>query len=129
MTLISDTLYYRADGTVSGVTRVVRESYKTPSGRDVTEDVTSAVDIAVVTDALDAAYAAFDQHNKTLEQKIADERRRAEDEIAVLRTQHTEAITAKNALITERDATITDLSAQCNALREELTLLKTPAAE
>lgn len=74
MTIISDTLHYRADGTVSGVTRVTRESYTSPSGRVVTDDVVSSVEIRDVTALLDVSYAAFDAHNKSLEAQIVTER-------------------------------------------------------
>lgn len=112
MTLISDTLHYRPDGTISGVTRVIRESYQTPSGRDVTEDVTSNVDLSAVTDQLGEANVAFDAHNKTLEQQIVDERVAAEDEKTALRTQHAESTTAliadKEAALAAKDAVIAE---------------------
>lgn len=75
--IISDTLHYRADGTVSSVTRVTRESYTSPSGRSVSEDVTTTHDLQDVVALLDRVYANLDSHNKSLEAQIATERESA----------------------------------------------------
>lgn len=77
MILISDTLSYRPDGTVSGVTRVQRETFTTPSGREQTEDVSSIVTLEDVGKVLDASYAEHATHNAALEQQIVDEREAA----------------------------------------------------
>ena len=93
--IISDTLHYRADGTVSGVTRVTRETYRTPSGRDLTEDVSSTLGIEAVTALLDSGYAGLGQHNATLEAQIVTERdTAASDKAAALRAASEAAATA-----------------------------------
>jgi hypothetical protein len=98
--IMSDTLHYRPDGTVSGVTRVVREEYQTPSGRLVTEDVSSSVTIGEVTALLDRQYASSDARNKALETQIVTERETAAaDKEDALRA----AAEANIAALTEKD--------------------------
>lgn len=132
MNILSDTLHYRPDGTVSGVTRIIRESYKTPSGRDVTEDVTSTVSIEDVTALLDQGYAQFDAHNKTLEAQIITEREEAETEkqriareaaeaaaaaLAAKERAHEDALAVKEAEIARRDEVISQKDAEIAAER------------
>lgn len=128
MNILSDTLHYRPDGTVSGVTRIIRESYKTPSGRDVTEDVTSTVSIEDVTALLDQGYAQFDAHNKTLEAQIITEREEAETEKQRIAREAAEAaaaaLAAKDEVISQKDAEIAAERAKASAALETAEAVK-----
>lgn len=105
--VLSDTLHYRPDGTVSGVTRVARESYTTPGGRELYEDVSSTVGIEVVTALLDGGYAAFHAHNKALEKQIDEERTAARDDKALALQQLTDAYAAdRKRLVESHEAAI-----------------------
>jgi hypothetical protein len=119
MILISDTLNYREDGTVSGVTRVMRDTYTTPSGREMSEDVSSVVALADVTAGLDAAYAQFDAHNRALEQQIIDEREAAAADkaqaLASAAAIYAAGIAAKDAIIAEKDAALAALAETADA--------------
>ena len=128
MTILSDTLHYRADGTVSGVTRVTRDSFRTPSGRDLTEDVSSTVGIAEVTALLDQGYAQFDAHNKTLEAQIITEREEAETEKQRIAREAAEAaaaaLAAKDEVISQKDAEIAAEGAKASAALETAEAVK-----
>ena len=128
MNILSDPLHYRPDGTVSGVTRVTRESYKTPSGRDVTEDVTSTIGIGEVTALLDQGYAQFDAHNKTLEAQIITEREEAETEKQRIAREAAEAaaaaLAAKDEVISQKDAEIAAERAKASAALETAEAVK-----
>lgn len=128
MTILSDTLHYRADGTVSGVTRVTRDSFRTPSGRDLTEDVSSTVGIAEVTALLDQGYAQFDAHNKTLEAQIITEREEAETEKQRIAREAAEAaaaaLAAKDEVISQKDAEIAAERAKASAALETAEAVK-----
>jgi hypothetical protein len=116
MILISDTLSYRPDGTISGVTRIMRDTYTTPSGREMTEDISSVVALADVTAGLDASYAAFDAHNKALEQQIIDERVAAAADkaqaLADAAATYAASLAAKDAIIAEKDAALAAAQAE-----------------
>lgn len=85
--IISDTLNYRPDGTVSGITRVTRTTYTKPSGVEASEDVTSIVDLSAITAILDPAYAQHEQHNRDLEAQIVSEREAAATDKEAVRAQ------------------------------------------
>lgn len=70
--ILSDTIYYRADGTVSSVQRVAREAFTKPSGAEAFEDVTSEVQLSALDAVLNPAYGGMDAHNKTLEAQIVE---------------------------------------------------------
>jgi hypothetical protein len=113
---MSDTLNYRPDGTISGVTRVMRDSYTTPSGREMSEDVSSVVALADVTAGLDAAYAQFDAHNKALEQQIIEERAAAAADkaqaLADAAATYAGNLAVKDAIIAEKDAALAAAQAE-----------------
>lgn len=100
--LISDTIHYREDGTVSSVTRVVREAFKTPSGRDVTEDLTSTVTVADLTEALDGSYGVAEATNAELERKIASKADEHRAEIDALKQEFAAAAAQYRAQIKEQ---------------------------
>lgn len=68
--IISDTIHYREDGTVSSVIRVTRSIYETPSGREATEDVSSEIALADVASGQLAAYGARESANAALENQV-----------------------------------------------------------
>lgn len=125
--ILSDTLHYRPDGTVSGITRITRETYTTPSGREATEDVSSTVQLSDVTALLDGGYAAFDAHNKSLEAQIVTERETAASEkeqaLREIAAAHAEAIAAKEAekeeavarVASEKDAALSRVASERDA--------------
>lgn len=141
--VISDTLHYRPDGTVSGVTRVARESYTTPGGRELSEDVSSTVGIEAVTALLDGGYAAFDAHNKALETQIDTERKSAAEtkqqelkrmsdaflsERKQLADAHEAALAARDETISQKDAELAELRAENEAARDAAKAINSEAA-
>lgn len=105
--ITSDTLHYRPDGTVSGVTRTETRTFVHPiTSKEVSETVTGPVDLSAVTGVLDAAYAANQARHTELEEQIAAERQAAEAEKAAMSASHAEAVSAlvaeKEALMAER---------------------------
>lgn len=108
--LISDTIHYRPDGTVSGVTRKTRESYETPSGRGLIEDVDALVTIGDVTAVLGAAYQANEVRHAELEQLIADER------IAALASEEAVRIELSDAIVMREETFINDREASIAAV-------------
>lgn len=80
--ILSDTIYYRADGTVSSVQRVSRETFTKPSGAEAFEDVTSEVQLSALDALLNPAYGAMDAHNKSLEAQIVELREQVEEATA-----------------------------------------------
>lgn len=86
--IISDTIYYREDGTVSSVVRASREVYKSPaSGKDVSEDVSAVVSIDEVQEGLGDSYGKTEDRIAALERQIADERTVAEETAKTLRDE------------------------------------------
>jgi len=83
--IISDTIYYREDGTVSSVVRASREVFTSPkSGKDVSEDITEVVSIDAVQEGLGDSYGKTEDRIAALEQQIADERTAAEEAVKTL---------------------------------------------
>lgn len=97
MKLISDTLHYREDGTVSGVTRVQREEFKTPSGRTQTEDVASDIKLEALTETLGGAAATAEARATELEELIAAERASVEADQVKPLLERIKALSAEKA--------------------------------
>lgn len=80
MSIRSDTIYYRADGTISSIIRRETVTFTGPKGETFDRDTEKTIELSDITDILDPAYASFDAHNKTLEAQIVTERETAATE-------------------------------------------------
>lgn len=110
--LISDTIYYRGDGTVSSVVRTIRETFTKPSGAQATEDVESPVSLEALTEHLGGAYANMDSHNKALEAQIATEREAAASDKEALRAELQGQLDTLRTAVEEADAAWTERMAK-----------------
>lgn len=108
--IISDTIHYRGDGTVSSVVRKELVTFTGPKGESFDKEVETSISLDAISDFINPAYAAFDAHNKSLEAQIVTERETAAAEKETAIQQLSEAkdavIAEKEAAIAERDAAI-----------------------
>ena len=108
--IISDTIHYRGDGTVSSVVRKELVTFTGPKGESFDKEVESTIQLSDISSVIDPAYASFDTYNKTLETQIAAERVAAETEKLTAVRQVSDAkdavIAAKDAEIAARDTVI-----------------------
>lgn len=106
--ILQDTITYRPDGTPSSITRLSRETFTTPAGKELSDDATSEIDLATLASTLNIASSEVDKRNKELEGLLAAERADKEKALA-------EAVGAvqevNKALTTERDGLKADLAA------------------
>lgn len=109
--IMSDTIYYRADGTVSSVQRTTRTEFTRPSGAVDFDDATSEVPLSAVSEHLAGPYADLDAHNKTLEAQLAAERDQAKLGIET-------AQAAARGEISRRDEQIATLQAAVKELAD-----------
>lgn len=77
MTILSDTIYYRVDGTVSSIIRRTTVTFTGPKGETFARDMDAPVDLSEISDILDPAYARLDAHNRALETQLVTERAEA----------------------------------------------------
>lgn len=129
--LISDTITYRPDGTVSSVLRVTRETYTKPSGAGAVEDVSTVVTLDAVKDQLGGAYAAIETHNKALEEQIATERTAAvaEKEDAVRQTAEAAAAEKAEAIRLLEEKHARELAAKEAQLSEARAVAEEPVKQ
>lgn len=119
--IVSDTIFYRADGTVSTVQRVTRETFKTPSGREQSEDVTAEVPLSAISEHMAGPFAALDAHNRDLEALIERERGEAKATIADMSTTLASVTQARNDAVTRLNA-LADLDRQYDVAAAPLRL-------
>lgn len=148
--ILSDTIHYRPDGTVSSVQRVTRETFTKPSGAEGFEDVTSEVSLDALNAHLGEAYAGMDTHNKALEAQIVQEREAARamheramleqasnhnlaidnaaNALAALEAEAKAQITARDAEIANYRATVDQLAARAAQAEEKLAAIAAVAS-
>lgn len=119
MTITSDTIYYREDGTISSVQRTTRVQYTKPSGVLDFENATSEVSLGEFSQHLDSAAVVFESRNRELEAQIAAERAQAaavlqsrnQEWESQLAAERTEAANAKAAAVEQLSTEIARLNA------------------
>lgn len=118
--IISDTIYYRPDGTISSVMRKELVTFTGPKSESFTKEVESPAELSDVTALAGRGYDDLTLQNKYLEGQIEAERVAAEtDKLATIRTlseAHAEAMAEKEQALAAKDAQLADKDAQIAAL-------------
>lgn len=145
--ILSDTIHYRADGAPSSVQRVIRETFRKPSGAEGFEDVTSEVSLDALREVLGDAVANMDAHNKALEAQFVQEREKHARDLQDLANNHALAIdnaakalaeleaeakaqiAARDAELANFRATVDQLAARCAQAEEKLAAIAAVAAK
>lgn len=121
--LLHDTIYYRADGTISSIQRVTRETFTKPSGAQASEDLTSEVSLDTLRQHLGEAYANMDAHNRNLEAQIERERQAAAQALTSLEASAAAQIAARAREIENLQATVQQLVQRASLAEGKLAAL------
>ena len=111
MKILSDTIWYREDGTISSITRAKLDEFETPSGRSASEQINETISINVLQDQLGNACATYEQSIHELEARFNAEREQEAAALAAVRTEHSATLAERDALINELSARVEQLTA------------------
>lgn len=98
ITVVSDTIFYRPDGSISSVMRTNLESFTTPSGKETSEQTTATIDIAEISAHVGGAAVTLEARIQELEGIIADHQKAAADAVAEVTAAKSELAEAKGVL-------------------------------